>query len=286
VARPLPWIRLYTNWLLNPKIAMLPTALQLHWLKLISLAGQRGGALPEELEEVAFTLRCPVNAIRSMLAQLETARLFEKRDGRWVPHDYDDWQSPSDSSTDRARKCRSLQRVGAVAATLPPTVSTTEQPGVAVAGNPSVTAAALRDKTRQDETRGEKTFSAPRSQPRTEPTASEARPLHGAFDAFIANWPEPEKIDEAAGVWGDLVDDGEITGEELPKVMAGLEAFKISETWLKEGGKYKAFPANWLRGKQWRDRPKVAESAKAKEIAERPWTGRNANEEFKGFKRA
>ncbi len=43
---------------------------------------------------------------------------------------------------------------------------------------------------------------------------------------------------------------------EFPKIMAGLAAWKISDRWTKEGGKYIKEPQNFLRDRLWESPPK------------------------------
>ena len=128
----------------------------------------------------------------------------------------------------------------------------------------------------------EQVFDPPLSNPRPEPSASEACQLHDAFNAFIDNWPNPENSDSACRQWVSLVGTGDITAEELPKVMAGLEAYKASARWHDDGGKWAMNPQKWLMEKRWKDRPRMAEEVKVAASSNREWTGSNANEEYLG----
>jgi uncharacterized protein YdaU (DUF1376 family) len=68
------------------------------------------------------------------------------------------------------------------------------------------------------------------------------------FDAFWEAYPDIRKTDrkKCVVVWQrNKLDD------VADKVMAGLEAWKASNDWTKEGGKYTKGPLPWLRGEYW-----------------------------------
>jgi hypothetical protein len=41
-------------------------------------------------------------------------------------------------------------------------------------------------------------------------------------------------------------------------MLATIEAMRYSREWTKNGGQYIPFPANWLEGKRWLDKPTEA----------------------------
>lgn len=44
-------------------------------------------------------------------------------------------------------------------------------------------------------------------------------------------------------------------GDTRNAIMAGLERWKASDAWTKEGGKYRSHPTTFLKGHMWEDDP-------------------------------
>lgn len=237
MARWWPYIRLYTNWLENPKVAMLAPALQLGWLKLVTEAGKRGGALPQNLAEVAFTLRWSVDEVRSALADLEKARLFEQKDGRWTPHDYDDWQVTSDYSTPRVQKHRKAKRRE--------TVSETGSGSVSETPNATVTETALQDKKKRKE------MKIIQDETRTRPEWASASGLQEFIDAY----PKKTKRDATARAYISTIQ----TSQEHDRLMAGLHRWMESDQWTRslqsDGGRFVPDPNRFISERRYLDEP-------------------------------
>lgn len=104
----------------------------------------------------------------------------------------------------------------------------------------------------------------------TEPSR---RVAGAAYRDFIDLWQMPcvccgmqfSMRDEILGgrVWFSLVDQGKITTANLAEITAGLERYRASTDWHKDGGKYVPSVASWLgwsknglpADPRWRDRP-------------------------------
>ena len=102
------------------------------------------------------------------------------------------------------------------------------------------------------------------------PTPSAAnQALAGAFERWIAEYPNAVRVDSAAQSWLSLIELGEITDEELPELFAGLQRWKDSRAWADEDGKYIPAPNVFLtgnekhRGRMWKDHPPASAEAKA-----------------------
>ena len=79
------------------------------------------------------------------------------------------------------------------------------------------------------------------------------------FESFWKSWPShPRKVDKAkcAKHWKAHKLDS-----KADEIMAGLEAWKHSDAWTKDGGQFIPLPATWLNNERWND----MEAARAKE---------------------
>ena len=68
-----------------------------------------------------------------------------------------------------------------------------------------------------------------------------------SFDAFWKAYPRKDAKTNAVKAWK------KVKAEEVPAVMAGLEAAKKSKDWLKEDGQFIPYPASWLNARRWED---------------------------------
>lgn len=103
------WFRFYTSSLDNPKIQRLPGELFKSWVNLLSLARLHDGVLPCAAD-IAFRLRKPQEEVAAILKDLAQRNLLDKREGSYIPHDWNEFQYPSDSSTERSRKSRASKK--------------------------------------------------------------------------------------------------------------------------------------------------------------------------------
>lgn len=71
----------------------------------------------------------------------------------------------------------------------------------------------------------------------------------GAFRIFFQSYPKKAGEDNARAAWQS------ISSEDVPAVMAALEAFKASDGWKEQGGRFIPQAAKWLEQGQWRNPP-------------------------------
>lgn len=99
------WIRLYLRVLDDPKVQTLSDANFRTWVNLLLVAGADDGALPS-LRDIAFKLRLPEKEAKKRMEALIAARLVDRTDTGFVPHDWDEMQFRSDGSAERMRRFR------------------------------------------------------------------------------------------------------------------------------------------------------------------------------------
>ena len=108
----LNWFRFYTDSLSNPKIQRLSGELFKSWVNLLCVARIHGGRLPP-VEDLAFRLRLSEALTREILDKLTAAKLLDLIDGTYVPHDWDEFQYPSDGSGgERSKRYRQRRKIG------------------------------------------------------------------------------------------------------------------------------------------------------------------------------
>lgn len=71
----------------------------------------------------------------------------------------------------------------------------------------------------------------------------------GAFRIFFQAYPKKAGENNARAAWQS------ISSEDVPAVMAALEAFKASDGWKEQGGRFIPQAAKWLEQGQWRNPP-------------------------------
>ena len=104
------WFRVYDTLPDNPKMQRLPDPLFKACINLWCIAKRNGGPLPC-VEDVAFALRVPVAKVSAWLAKLKAARLMDEDEhGTFTPHDWNEHQYESDSSTPRVKKHREKRK--------------------------------------------------------------------------------------------------------------------------------------------------------------------------------
>jgi uncharacterized protein YdaU (DUF1376 family) len=101
----------------------------------------------------------------------------------------------------------------------------------------------------------------------TTPSPAATDALVDEFHRWVAEYPNAVRVDTALRAWISLIDLGEITAENLFDVFAGLERWKQSAEWARDGGKYIPAPAVFLTGNErhtgrmWKDYPPASEEA-------------------------
>lgn len=105
------WFRLHDRVLDDPKVAKLSDSLFRYWVKILSLANRHKGSLPHDLRDVAYALRVSERKARGIIDDLINASLLDECDAQLLrPHDWDDWQYQSDTSTKRVQRFRERKR--------------------------------------------------------------------------------------------------------------------------------------------------------------------------------
>lgn len=100
------WFRFYGETLNNAKVQRLPGDLFKAWVNLLCLASAADGVIPKG-EDIAFALRMMPEEADDIVAQLLKRNLLEDRGEFYVPHNWDERQFKSDTSTNRVREHRS-----------------------------------------------------------------------------------------------------------------------------------------------------------------------------------
>src|ERR1044072_8332727 len=79
------------------------------WYTLQCVASANGGMLPPA-EDIALRLRIKKTDVAAWITHLVTAKLIDNEDGVFRPHNWDERQFQSDSSTKRVQKHRNKKR--------------------------------------------------------------------------------------------------------------------------------------------------------------------------------
>lgn len=106
------WFRFYAEVLHDPKVQKLPPQLFKHWVNILCLAAQHEGKIPNHHEDLAFTLRVPVEDALAVLNDLIERGLVEATESYVTPHNWDIRQYKSDVSTERVKRFRNGKRNG------------------------------------------------------------------------------------------------------------------------------------------------------------------------------
>lgn len=99
------WLRLYTDALHKRKVQSLPGELFKAWVNFLLIARQHDGYLTP-IPDIAFELHVSDEVAESWLLALIHRGLFDRTMKGIRPHDWDEHQYESDSSTERVRKHR------------------------------------------------------------------------------------------------------------------------------------------------------------------------------------
>lgn len=103
------WWRAYDDAIDHPKLLKLSDAMHRAWWTLQCIASANGGVLPPTAD-IAVRLRMKPSKVALWLTELVKARLIDNCDGVFRPHNWDDRQFLSDSSTERVKRHRDKKR--------------------------------------------------------------------------------------------------------------------------------------------------------------------------------
>jgi len=74
------------------------------------------------------------------------------------------------------------------------------------------------------------------------------------FDTFWKSYPRKQKKKDAERAWKKINPDSDLSD----RIIKAVDAWKRSEQWTKDGGRFIPYPSTWLNGCQWEDEvPKV-----------------------------
>jgi predicted transcriptional regulator len=108
------WFRFYVEALNDPKVQRLEPNLFRTWVNILCVARENDGDLPK-LEDLAFRLRIDkTDAQRAVESLIERGLLDRQPSGGLRPHNWDERQYQSDTSTSRVKRFRqrSMKRLG------------------------------------------------------------------------------------------------------------------------------------------------------------------------------
>jgi len=130
-----PWIRLYTNVPDNAKVQRLPPALFKFWINCLCLYGDKG-YFPT-IDTISWKMKISEKVALKNIRDLIDAHLFDEEPGdkgfedilfdALTPHDWDELQFESDSSTERVKKHRDRFRKQKRNVSVTPPEAETEQ---------------------------------------------------------------------------------------------------------------------------------------------------------------
>jgi hypothetical protein len=104
------WFRLYDTVLDDPKVQRLKPELFKAWINLLCIASKKDGQIPVDPDDLGFMLRCDPETAEHWLVDLIDAGLIELRPDHATPHQWDEYQYVSDSSTERVRAFRERKK--------------------------------------------------------------------------------------------------------------------------------------------------------------------------------
>lgn len=120
------WFRSYADTHRNPKIARLSDKDFRLWHQLLCIAAENDGLIPP-VSDLKNLLRMRLDHCSEALKRFQTGGLLDAKGDSYAPHNWNERQFKSDSSTERVRKHREGRNVsGNVSETPPDTESDTE----------------------------------------------------------------------------------------------------------------------------------------------------------------
>ncbi len=238
------WLRLYAEIIDNRKIQTLTDKQFRWWINLICLAKLGSGNLPK-LADIAWKLRKSERETGAMIDALCSGGLLDRaEDGTVKPHDWNEHQYVSDSSTERVRAFRNKN--GNVSETFH---EAARNGSVPVTETPRARAQSQRTETEQSQ--------------------SGAIDLSSRFDALYERHPRKGNRHMAQQYYSQAfegVEDWAALADEIDRAHAVLCE---SEQWTKSNGQFVPGLNRWLTDRGW-----TAKLAAPQEPApvERKWT--------------
>jgi hypothetical protein len=103
------WFRFYGDAINDPKILKLPEVTRWRWVAVLSAASKCQGLIPAA-DDLALMLRITMQQTIELITVLERAKLIDKTETGFTPHNWNGRQYKSDVSTDRVQKHRNKKR--------------------------------------------------------------------------------------------------------------------------------------------------------------------------------
>jgi hypothetical protein len=103
------WLRLYTDLINDPKVQLLPAEDFKGWINILCIAKEGDGALPA-VPHIAFRLRLTEEEATALIQRLYGHGLLDKEGKTFTPHNWNNRQYVSDSSTARVKEFREKRR--------------------------------------------------------------------------------------------------------------------------------------------------------------------------------
>ena len=247
-----PWFRFWNRTVHDPKVQTLSDSMFKFWVNCLCLASQNGGALPP-VTDISFHLRLRPQAVVDRLAVLiDEHELFDRADGRIVPHSCNKWQIRNDVSAERVTKHHASVSNGTVG-----NVSETfhETPTATTETVPRVCASETDTDTEQKQSRAE----------------TDAPDITADFETLYTRHPVKKYRGGAERAYT------QITGIESPEMRRGIDSRHAewcrSAEW--QPGPYcKAGTLEqWLLDCGWKYRPQKAKTEVELYAEEMGWIG-------------
>lgn len=104
------WFRMYDEVVDHPKVQRLSDGAFRAWINLMCVAARGGGRITGNLDDLGFSLRKSRPRVQELLDTLIRAGLMDVAGDDFRPHDWDDHQYVSDSSSERVKRFRERRR--------------------------------------------------------------------------------------------------------------------------------------------------------------------------------
>lgn len=258
--RGLFWFRVYSRMVHSPKIGRLTDdgitpqpgeAKMARLVKLWCLTCENGGVLPS-VADTAFLLRMSEEEVRRTFDALKAEGWLDESPDGLTPHDWQEHQRSSDSSTERVREHREKKRYMKQGET----VSVT---GDAVSGETGEKRSIPVSETSQIRVEKREIREEENIVPFPRSASRASSPLVDRFQEIALRYPNPTGVDAAARQWISMLDTGEIDEGNVEDVFTGLDRWLVSATAKEDGGKFMPSLKRWMEERRWKDAPRPAE---------------------------
>lgn len=104
------WFRFYNTAVDHPKTLRLNDTQFRAWVRLMSLASKLGGSFPDDMTDISLAVRKSPQKAAELVQVLLSAKLLDRTEGGYTPHNWNEKQFKSDVSTERVKRFRDRQR--------------------------------------------------------------------------------------------------------------------------------------------------------------------------------